>query len=86
MHLNALFHQHHAKYWNSAKLVCHSEFQKVLDPFTVKTLPSEDQLHTWKNDINNGRMKHIEPLSGTLAINDINNLLPKTFKQQCNKK
>ena len=44
-----------AKYWNPAKLVCHSEFQKVLDPFTVKTLPSEDQQHTWKND-HDGRL------------------------------
>ena len=41
----------------------------------MKTLPSEDQLHMWKKDINNGRMKHIETLSGTLGINDINNLL-----------
>ena len=59
-----------------AKLVCLSGSQKVVDPFLVKSLPSEVQLHAWEKDIkNNGRMKYIETFSGTLDISCIKILL-----------
>jgi hypothetical protein len=49
-----------------------------LDPFAVKSLPSEDQLYSWKNDINsNVKMtwRYIETFAGRLDNDCINVLL-----------
>ena len=70
-----------AKNWKSAKLACYSESQQLLDPFAVKSLPSEDQLYSWKKDINsNVKMtwRYIETFAGRLdndCVNVVNVLL-----------
>lgn len=66
------------KYWKSAKFISYSEPQQTLDPFGVKSLPSEYQLSSWKQDIlNNGSMKwrYIETSLGRLDTNCIDILL-----------
>jgi hypothetical protein len=49
-----------------------------LDPFAVKSLPSEDQLYSWKKDINsNVKMtwRYIETFAGRLDNDCVNVLL-----------
>ena len=54
----------------------------MLDPFSVKSLPSESQLNLWKEEIGNnkgGQWQYMETSVGRLDINCTNNLLKLYF-------
>ena len=54
--------------------------QEVLDPFALKSLPSKNQLSTWKDELTSGQnisgqWKYIETSFGRFDVNTINTLL-----------
>ena len=71
-----------SKHWKSVNSVSYSEPEVVLDPFSVKSLPSESQLNLWKEEIGNnkgGQWQYMETSVGRLDINCTNNLLKLYF-------
>ena len=67
-----------SKHWKSVNSVSYSEPEVVLDPFCVKSLPSESQLNLWKDEIGKnkgGQWQYMETSVGRLAINCTNKLL-----------
>ena len=57
----------------------------MLDPFCVKSLPSESQLNLWKDEIGKnkgGQWQYMETSVGRLDINCTNNLLIKLHTEK----
>ena len=52
--------------------------QEVLDPFVLKSLPSESQLSIWKDEKTrniSGEWQHVEPSFGRFDVNTMYTLL-----------